>query len=97
LSLDQSISIFPEWSEAEQLYDYILKKEPYRIDDMDVYSNILHVMEKRSKLSKLAHDLLAVDKDRPEVCCIVGKSVSLCPDGWVPTPILSRKSLQLTG
>jgi len=44
------------------------------IEHIDVLSNILYVSEGRLKLSKLAHDFLALDKDRPEVCCLIGKS-----------------------
>ena len=29
--------------------------------------------ENNTALSKLAHDYLAIDKDRPEICCIIGK------------------------
>jgi anaphase-promoting complex subunit 8 len=50
--------------------------DPTRVDDMDIYSNILHVMENRTALSKLAHDLLALDKERSEVCCVVGEFIS---------------------
>ena len=52
----------------------ILAIDPYRIDDIDVYSNILYVTENRLDLSKLAHDFLLLDKDRPEVCCLIGAS-----------------------
>ena len=48
--------------------------DKYRVDEIDVYSNILYVNENRLELSKLAHDFLALDKDRPEVCCLVGTS-----------------------
>jgi len=47
------------------------------IEHIDVLSNILYVSDGRLKLSKLAHDFLALDKDRPEVCCLIGKSQSL--------------------
>ena len=51
--------------------------DPYRIDDIDIYSNILYVTENRLKLANLAHDFLLLDKDRPEVCCLVGVSCAL--------------------
>lgn len=57
---------------AEQQFEKIFKIDPCRIDDIDVYSNILYVTENRLTLSRLAHDFLALDKDRPEVCCLVG-------------------------
>jgi anaphase-promoting complex subunit 8 len=63
-----------DFEAAERTYDEIRMKDPYRIDDVDVFSNILYVMQKRTKLSKLAHEFLAFDKDRPEVCCLVGES-----------------------
>jgi anaphase-promoting complex subunit 8 len=65
-------SPFLDFPAAEQQFDKILKIDPCRIDDIDVYSNILYVTENRLTLSRLAHDFLALDKDRPEVCCLVG-------------------------
>jgi anaphase-promoting complex subunit 8 len=62
----------PDFSAAEEQFEKILKIDPCRIDDIDVYSNILYVTENRLTLSRLAHDFLALDKDRPEVCCLVG-------------------------
>lgn len=59
---------------AEIQFERILKLDPYRIDDIDVFSNILYVTDNRLKLSRLAHEFLALDKDRPEVCCLVGLS-----------------------
>ena len=62
-----------DFSAAEEQFEKILKIDPCRIDDIDVYSNILYVTENRLTLSRLAHDFLALDKDRPEVCCLVGR------------------------
>ncbi|KAH9961595.1 hypothetical protein BC827DRAFT_1203118 [Russula dissimulans] len=62
---------------AEQQFEKIFKIDPCRIDDIDVYSNILYVTENRLTLSRLAHEFLALDKDRPEVCCLVGNHYSL--------------------
>ncbi|TFK44754.1 hypothetical protein BDQ12DRAFT_641682 [Crucibulum laeve] len=66
-----------DFVQAESQFERVLAVDPYRIDDIDVYSNILYVTENRLKLSKLAHDFLALDKDRPEVCCLVGNHYSL--------------------
>lgn len=65
-----------DFGSAEIQFKKILQIDPFRIDDIDVYSNILYVTENRLELSKLAHDFLMIDKDRPEVCCLVGKSRS---------------------
>ena len=63
-----------DFDEAEQIFERVLKEDPYRVDEIDVYSNILYVMKKRARLSDVAHQFVKVAKDRPEVCCLVGKS-----------------------
>lgn len=63
----------PDFGLAETQFERILSLDPYRIDDIDIFSNILYVTDNRLKLSKLAHEFLALDKDRPEVCCLVGE------------------------
>jgi hypothetical protein len=62
-----------DFGEAERQFQRILAIDPYRIDNIDIYSDILYVTDNRIKLSKLAHDYLELDKDRPEICCLVGK------------------------
>lgn len=66
---------FKDFGHAEVQFEKILQLDPYRIDDIDVFSNILYVTDNKLKLSRLAHEFLALDKDRPEVCCLVGQ----CP------------------
>jgi anaphase-promoting complex subunit 8 len=61
-----------DFGQAEVQFERILALDPYRIDDVDVFSDILYVTNNRLKLSRLAHEFLALDKDRPEVCCLVG-------------------------
>lgn len=62
-----------DFGEAEKQFQRILTLDPHRIDNIDIYSDILYVTDNRIKLSKLAHEFLEIDKDRPEVCCLVGK------------------------
>ena len=50
---------------------------PYRLDCMDVYSNILYVQEDAVSLSQLAHVAVQVDKYRAETSCIIGNYYSL--------------------
>lgn len=66
-----------EYQQAETTFDSILTSDPYCLDNMDTYSNILYVMEKRSKLSYLAQLSSQVDKFRPETCCIIANYYSL--------------------
>lgn len=56
--------------------------DPFRVDDIDILSNILFVQENRLKLSKLAHEFLAVNRDRPEVCLLVGKPTNIS-EAWM--------------
>lgn len=66
-----------DFGEAEKQFQRILTLDPHRIDNIDIYSDILYVTDNRIKLSKLAHEFLEIDKDRPEVCCLVGNHYSL--------------------
>lgn len=65
--LDKAISGFQE----------ILKVDPYRLDNMDIYSNLLYVREMRVELSNLAHNTCDIDKYRVETCCVIGNFYSL--------------------
>lgn len=65
-----------DYNEAEALFDEMRKEQPYRIEDMDIYSNLLYLQDSRHKLSLLAHDCVRIDRYRPETCCIVGTSLS---------------------
>lgn len=69
---------FPDFEYAEAQYDYMLQRDPRRIDDLDVISNVLYVTENKEKLAQLAHQFLALDPDRPEVCCLVGLFLPPC-------------------
>lgn len=66
-----------EYNGAEQLFDDILKNDPMRLDELDTYSNILYVMEKKSKLSFLAHYSNEIDPMRPETFCIIANYYSV--------------------
>lgn len=66
-----------EYQDAEKLFDDVLVNDPLRLDDMDIYSNILYVMGKKAKLAFLAQFSCSIDKFRPETCCIVANYYSL--------------------
>ncbi|QLG73007.1 hypothetical protein HG535_0E00910 [Zygotorulaspora mrakii] len=67
---------YMDYLNSESLFDQIVKSDPYRLDDLDTYSNILYVMQKHSKLAYLAQFTSQVDKFRPETCCIVANYYS---------------------
>ena len=71
------LQLLPDFEEAESVFSSIVRADPYRIDCLDHYSNILYVMTNRSKLAFLAQIATATDKFRPETCCVVGNYYSL--------------------
>lgn len=62
---------------AEGIFDQVLLEDPFRLDDLDTFSNMLYVMEKKPKLSFLAQFASAIDKYRPETCCIIANYHSM--------------------
>ncbi|KAJ4486379.1 hypothetical protein J3R30DRAFT_3446262 [Lentinula aciculospora] len=66
-----------EFTKAEAQFEEMFSLDPNRIEDLDVYSNILHLCGNPEKLTALAEKFLLIDKNRPEVCCIVGNHYSL--------------------
>ena len=66
-----------EFDRAQSIFEDVYRADPYRLEGMDTYSNILYVKEASAKLSFLAHSAVLTDKYRPETCCIVGNYYSL--------------------
>lgn len=66
-----------EFEQVEVIFEELLRNDPYRIEDMDMYSNVLYAKESYSALSYLAHRVFLTDKYRPESCCIIGNYYSL--------------------
>ena len=66
-----------QFGDAQRLLEDLHQSMPYRLDSMDIYSNILYVQEDTVTLSQLAHTAVQVDKYRPETSCIVGNYYSL--------------------
>ncbi|XP_005992446.1 cell division cycle protein 23 homolog isoform X1 [Latimeria chalumnae] len=65
--IDKALSIFNE----------LRKQDPYRIENMDTFSNLLYVRSMKPELSYLAHSLCEIDKHRVETCCVIGNYYSL--------------------
>ncbi|ESW30453.1 hypothetical protein PHAVU_002G154200 [Phaseolus vulgaris] len=66
-----------EFDQVEAIFEELLSNDPYRVEDMDMYSNVLYAKECFSALSYLAHRVFLTDKYRPESCCIIGNYYSL--------------------
>ncbi|KAJ8362007.1 hypothetical protein AAFF_G00407160, partial [Aldrovandia affinis] len=65
--IDQALSLFNELRE----------QDPFRIENMDTFSNLLYVRSMKPELSYLAHNLVEIDKYRVETCCVIGEFYSL--------------------
>ncbi|ESO98293.1 hypothetical protein LOTGIDRAFT_114719, partial [Lottia gigantea] len=65
--VDQAVAAFTEL----QVLD------PYRLENMDIYSNLLYVKEMEAELAHLAHRSCDIDKYRVETCCVIGNYYSL--------------------
>jgi len=63
--------------QAAAKFSEIHKEDPYCLDSMDVYSNVLYVQINQPELAQLAHQAFQVDKYRVETCCIVGNYYGL--------------------
>ena len=63
VDVDQAVTIFKELEAVD----------PFRLDNLDTYSNLLYVKEMRVELSHLAHRIVQVDKYRVETCCVIGE------------------------
>ncbi|KAK4694200.1 anaphase-promoting complex subunit 8, partial [Phenoliferia sp. Uapishka_3] len=66
-----------EFDEASTYFAALRETDPYRIEDIDTYSNILYVSEKRAELAMLAQEYTKLDRSRPETCCLVGNYYSI--------------------
>ncbi|XP_050533495.1 cell division cycle protein 23 homolog [Daktulosphaira vitifoliae] len=62
---------------ALQKFHELIEIEPYRLENMDTYSNLLYVQHQRVELAYLAHRAVVIDKYRLETCCILGNYYSL--------------------
>lgn len=67
---------YMDYINAEGIFDDIVTYDPYRLENLDIYSNILYVMQKHSKLTYLAQFVSQLDKFRPETNCIVANYYS---------------------
>jgi len=65
-----------DFDAAKDHFDLLVGRDPQRLDQMDVYSNILYVKGDKIALSSLAHRAMKLDKYRPETCCIVANYYS---------------------
>lgn len=66
-----------EYDTATSLFEDLLRRFPHRLEAMEIYSNLLYVLQNRPKLATLAAMASDTDKFRPETNCILGNYYSL--------------------
>lgn len=62
---------------ANVLFTELRQKHPYKVESMELFSNMLFVQGNLSALSELAQTFSKIDKFRPETLCIIGNLFSL--------------------
>uniref|UniRef100_A0A2C9K5M1 Cdc23 domain-containing protein n=1 Tax=Biomphalaria glabrata TaxID=6526 RepID=A0A2C9K5M1_BIOGL len=62
---------------AVQTFKTLEVMDPYRLENMDVYSNLLFVTENKAELAHLAHKCCTINKYSVETCCVIGNYYSL--------------------
>jgi len=69
-----------DFDQAVVELEELREMDPYRLEGMDVLSNVLYVREDRAALAKLAHHAIKLDKFRVQTCNILGNYYSLRGD-----------------
>ena len=71
-----SYDVISDVDEAVKAFSQLQKNDPFRLENMDIYSNLLYVKEMRAELAHLAHHCCAINKYTVQTCCIIGKCQS---------------------
>ncbi|KAG5676586.1 hypothetical protein PVAND_006409 [Polypedilum vanderplanki] len=66
-----------EVDKAIEMFQQILSIDPYRLENLDMYSNLLFVREQKTEMAHLAHKAVQINKYRPETCCVIGNYYSI--------------------
>lgn len=66
-----------DYETAAKLFQEVHRKEPNRLQLMEIYSSVLWHLQREVKLSALAQDVMAQDKLSPITWCISGNCFSL--------------------
>ncbi|KAM8717315.1 hypothetical protein ACLKA7_004077 [Drosophila subpalustris] len=75
---------------AIELFQALLENDPYRLDNVDTYSNLLFVKEMKTEMAQLAHKAVSINKYRPETCCVIGNYYSIRCDHQVAISYFQR-------
>ncbi|KAI8636467.1 anaphase promoting complex subunit 8, partial [Parasitella parasitica] len=59
-----------DYNESLLMFEELRRAFPSRLEDMDVFSNLLYLQDSKDKLCVLALECDKIDKYRPETCCV---------------------------
>ncbi|XP_036327732.1 cell division cycle protein 23 homolog [Rhagoletis pomonella] len=65
---------------AIEIFQTLQEVDPYRLENIDTYSNLLFVKELKTEMAQLAHKAVSINKYCPETCCVVGNYYSIRSD-----------------
>uniref|UniRef100_A0A182J1T8 Cyclosome subunit 8 n=1 Tax=Anopheles atroparvus TaxID=41427 RepID=A0A182J1T8_ANOAO len=65
-----------------EIFQHLQKIDPFRLDNLDSYSNLLFVKDMKTEMSHLAHKVVEINKYSPETCCVVGNYYSIRSDHY---------------
>ncbi|RKP26319.1 hypothetical protein SYNPS1DRAFT_14360 [Syncephalis pseudoplumigaleata] len=68
------------YNEAETLFKRIREREPYRMDGQEYHSTLLWHLRRDAKISALARELIAMNRNSPQAWCALGNCFSLQRD-----------------
>lgn len=64
--------LFVDVERAISIFQNLQEVDPYRLDNLDIFSNLLFVKELKKEMAHLAHKAVEINKYRPETCCVIG-------------------------
>lgn len=65
-----------KYQEAMSIFEQIRSEDPYRVDSMENFSNLLFVKKHKKELAKLAYDIERIDPFTPEANSCIANSFS---------------------
>lgn len=61
-------------------FEILNDMDPFRVDDMDIHSNLLYINDNKKKLAQLATKTTKINKYHPESYCVVANYYSIRKD-----------------
>eukprot|EP01023_Acetabularia_acetabulum_P004526 TRINITY_DN11915_c0_g1_i1.p1 TRINITY_DN11915_c0_g1~~TRINITY_DN11915_c0_g1_i1.p1 ORF type:complete len:569 (+),score=67.32 TRINITY_DN11915_c0_g1_i1:56-1762(+) len=65
------------FDKTQDLLEDLFKRDPFRLNGAEIYSNVLWMQQQHVQLSALAQKAVKIDKFSTETCCIIGNYYAL--------------------